>query len=52
MAIKNLTEAEKTAYRTAWAAYVGNHYSTLNGYIFSQEYAKIKAAYEAEHAED
>ena len=46
-AIKNLTLAEKTAYQTAWAAYSGDRYSTLNGYIFAQEYAKAKAAAEA-----
>lgn len=47
-AISALTTTEKAAYKEAWRTYEGGKYYNLNGYIFGQEYAKAKAAYEAE----
>lgn len=51
-AISALTPAEKLVYQEAWRAYKGDKYYNLNGFIFGQEYAKAKAAYEAENLEE
>ena len=38
-AVKALTEEQKTAYRTAFAGQ--KKYTSLQGYMFAQEYAKL-----------
>ncbi len=38
--VKNLSEEEKNAYKTAWTKNPKG-YSTLRGYIFAQEYKKV-----------
>jgi len=42
-AMSALTEQEKSAYQTAFKASPGK-YTTLNGYIFAKEMAKLKGA--------